>query len=402
MVIDLSIEVKTDISETGARAKHLVIDINSKKADFPKRAAHLSKSDSSDANLFKKEFKDSMVTEFAFKITPKTLRELINNPTKHQHDKDIIRNMLSDVGEKSINIAYPILINERNPNEPEHDYQPHGQPSDKILIKLFDLFDVDGFDILTLPITSNGNSLEWAKMATSVFKSRKADYLNEYMLSGFIPRSVKESTAINMAKYYIENDIESLTFDFATRKISEARMRGIIDGIGDKWGKLHVHGTNIPHYNWHGTWKKPALPIYDVLVSIYGFDSFGNLRLGMGGEPTPPHKIKEKMERQRYRLIDTYGTYNLEGITKISENHTIECKCPTCRKTKILDLYNRPSTNDDFMELKAELKTHRVYSTFKEMNQINKLIEKDKYIDHIKDKTETTNDVASILKSFEK
>lgn len=402
MVIDLSIEVKRNVPETDGRAKHLVIDINSKKTDFPKRVAHISKSDSTDATMFKKEFKESMVTEFVFKITPKTLRELINDPAKHQHDKDIIRNMLSDVGEKSINIAYPILINERNPNEPEYDYKPHGQPSEKIIIKLFDLFDIDGFDILTLPVTSNDSSFEWAKTATDVFKTRKADYLNEYMLSGFIPRSVKENTAINMAKYYIENDIQSLTFDFATRKIPEARMRWIIDGIGDEWSKLHIHGTNIPHYNWHGTWKKPALPIYDMLVSIYGFDSFGNLRLGMGGEPTPPNKIKEKMERQRYRLIDTYGTYNLEGIKKISENHTIECKCPVCRNTKLLDLYNKPSTNEDFKKLKDELKTHRVYATFKEMNKINKLIEKDKYIDHIKDKTETTNDVVSILKSFKK
>lgn len=401
-MIDLSIEIKNEVIETNSRAKHLIIDINSKKTDFPKRAAHIGKNNSSDAELFKNEFKASMVTEFMITITPKTLRDLINNPSKHQREKDTIRKMLSDVGEKSLNIAYPIIINRKNPHEPEHDYKPHGAPSEQVLIKIFDLLDVDGFDMLVLPVTSNGKSFEWAKMATDVFKNRKPDYLNEYMLSGFIPRSVTETTAIDIAKYYIENDINSLTFDFASRKIPEGRMRGIIDGLGDSWGNLHIHGTNIPHYNWFGTWKNPVLPIYDVLVSIYGFDSFGNLRLGMGGEPVPQNKIKEKIENKRYRLVDTYGTYNLEGVKKVLETHSIKCKCPICKKTKPLDLYDKPTTNAGLEQLYSELKTHRLYSTHKEMNQINKLIDNNKYIDHLKGKKEATNEINGMFKIFEK
>jgi hypothetical protein len=403
MVRDLSIEIKKRVPKKQGRAKHLRIDLNKKQIDFPRKVAHLSKNDSSEVSLFRKEFDNHLVSEFALKITPKGLRDLIGNASKHQSNKDAIRNMLSETGDKGINIAYPMLVNERSPNEPEVDFRTFGKPSEKVLEKLFDLLDVEGFDIIILPVSSsNGEGLDWVKMATKVFKERHADFLSECMLSGIVPRNVGENTASTMAQYYLKNGIESLTFDFDARKVPEGRMRGIIDKLGTKWGNIYVHGTNVPHFDWHGTWRKNVLPTYDLLVSVYGFDSFGNLRSGKGsGETIPSNKIKEKMNKKRYRLIDTYGTYDSIGLKTISESHSISCNCPICRKTKPLDIYEKPTSIDSLEKLKTELKTHRLFSTHKEINQISTKIDKDKYLEHIQTKKDATNDVSSILKNLQ-
>jgi hypothetical protein len=404
MVVDLSIEIKNQVSDKEGRAKHLRMELNKKRIDFPRKATHISKNDSSEVSLFRKEFDDHLVSEFVLKITPKGLRELVGDASKHQSNKDAIRNMLSETGGKGINIAYPMLVNERSPNESEVDFRAFGKPSERVLEKLFDLLDVEGFDMIILPVSSsNGDSLDWVKMATKVFKERHADFLKEHMLSGFVPRNVMENTAITMAQYYLENGIESLTFDFDARKVPEGRMRGIIDKLGTQWRKIHVHGVNVPHFDWHGTWRKSVLPAYDLLVSIYGFDSFSNLRSGKGEEEIiPSDKIKDKMNKKRYQLIDTYGMYDSDGLKKISETHSISCNCPTCRKIKPLEIYEKPVSLNSLETLKTELKIHRLYSTHKEVNQFSPMIDKDKYTDHVKTKKDAANEVSSILKNLSK
>lgn len=398
MVADLSIEIRNRVPRKEGRAKHTRIKINKKHLDFPRKASHLSKTDSSEVSLVKTEFGTPLVTEFALKITPKTLRTLVTSSKKHQQIKDSIRNMLSETGNKGINIIYPLLVNQRSPNEDKSDFRPFGKPTEKILEKLFDLLDIENLDVLILPVaSSNGESIEWVKTSTKVFKNRKPDFLGEYILSGLVPRNVKETKAIEITKHYLKNDIKSLSFDFASRKVPEGRMRGIIDAIGKQWGDIYVHGTNVPHYDWHGTWRKSILPTYDLLVSTYGFDSFGNLRLGMSGDPPPQKKIKDKMERKRYRLIETYGTYDYKGLKRILDTHTLNCNCPVCKKTHPLDIYNRPNTINDLGTLSDDLKTHRLFSTHKEMNKVSKLIDKNKYFDHIKDKKDATNELSSIL-----
>lgn len=403
MVRDLSIEIKNRVPKKQGRAKHLRMDINKKKIDFPRKATHLSKNDSSEVSLFRKEFDDHLVSEFALKITPQRLRKIVGDASLHQSIKDSIRNMLSEAGDKGINIAYPILANEKSQNEDEVDFRPFGKPSEKVIEKLFDLFDVEGFDIIILPVSSsNGDGLDWVKMSTKVFKERKPDFLSDFTLSGLVPRNIRENTAVTIAQHYLKNGIESLTFDFDRRKIPEGRMRGIIDKLGAQWGKIHIHGTNVPHFNWYGTWRRSVLPTYDLLVSIYGFDSFSNLRSAKGGgEPVPSNKIKDKMRKRRYRLIDTYGTYDADGLKQILETHSISCNCPTCRKTKPLDIYEKSVSMDSLEKIKSELKTHRLFSTHKEINQINALIDKEKYMAHVTTKKDAANEINSIVKNLQ-
>lgn len=399
----MSIEVKSQKKgqETNeGRAKHSVISINNVKADFPRRVSHISQSDSSDVALFRSEFDVPVVSEFAVKLTPKKLRELVADDSKHQSEKDRIRKLLADAGSKSINIAYPILVNAPEPKET--NFKPFGKPTERMMEKIFDLFDIENFGIMILPVTgTNGDTNDWVKLSTDVFHKRKPDFIQEHHFSGYIPRNVSEKTAITLAKYYLDNDIDSLTIDFDSRKVPESRLKNIILGVGEKrWGNTHIHGTNVPYYDWHGTWRRDVTSAYDLLVSVYGFDSFGNTRLG-GGEPVETVKIKDTMNRKRYLVIDTYGMYGADGLKRLTDTHTLKCTCPICRKIKPIGIYDKPATQDALENLKTELKTHRIFNTHNETNGMAKLIDDGKLLDHMKTKKDSANELASILKEFE-
>jgi len=256
--------------------------------------------------------------------------------------------------------------------------------------------------LITPVALDDKNEMQWAKMSAEIFSSRKPDFLDEFILSGLVPGSVSEGMAIQMNTTYIENGFESLTFDFAGRKVRETRMRNIIDS-NPIWDELYVHGTNVPHYNWQGTFRNPVMPTYDLLVSVYGFDSYSNLRMGFGGGggTITPEKVFTKMKNKRYRIIDSYGTYNKEGLTNLIEQHNISCKCPICRPySSPIDIYDRPVNTRELFVLGDEMKNHRLHVTHGEIKKVASLIDKGKYHEYLIDKKDATKELNAISSSI--
>jgi hypothetical protein len=398
MVKDLTVETKIT-TDKRIKAKATKININKKEVKLPQKAVHASLDNIDEVTLFKNEFDNHPITELAIKITPKRLREIVSNSSEHQKIKDNIRAVFSEADDKSVNIGYPFLVNERSPGEKETDFIPFDKPTKKIIEKIYDLFDVESVDVIIFPTPSpNGNSLEWCKMSTEVFIKRTPDYMNEVIYSGIIPIGIPENKAINIADYYLEQGLESLTFDFYSRKIPESRMRAIIDKIGDKWSNLYIHGTNVPPYNFHGTFRQPTLASYNLLISVYGFDSFGNIRFGRSGEPIERNKIKTRMKAKRFRLTDTYGDYNYEGLKSISSSENIKCDSPFCKTKNPLDIYDdKQSSNTDFVQLSNELRQHRNFVTYKETTGLYGLISNNKYGPYIENKKAATKELNSIF-----
>lgn len=392
-------------SDGKTRAKITTVDINTKKIVFPKKSIHTSLHNTNEIALIKKELDIPSVNEISLQITPKRLREIISNPKEHQKIKDGIRNVLSESHDKGINIGYPFLLNQRTPNEKEDDYKPFGKPTQKILEKLFDLFDIENIDVLVLPSPSpNGYSYEWSKMATDVFTQRKPDYMNEVIFSGCVPLGNPKNHVKEIIKYYLKNNIESLTFDFFGIRVLESRMREIIENyVGKKWEKMLNLSTNVPPNNFQ-KFREQILGSYDVLVSVYGFDSFNGIVKGGGSTKiAKKNEIKEKLRRKRYRLIDTYGDYNYDGISKLVESETIKSDSPIWKSNNILDIYdNKTLSNSSITRLANELRDHRNYVTHKEVNTYSKLIEKNKYLTHIQEKKASAKELNSILNEFKK
>ncbi|HEY0089147.1 MAG TPA: hypothetical protein VGB37_09895 [Candidatus Lokiarchaeia archaeon] len=394
----MTIETKKS-KEKKLRAKATKINVNKKSIKFPRKVIHTSLDNIDELTFFKKEFDTNPITELVIKITPKRLREIVSNSSEHPKTKDNIRAVFSQSGTKGFNVGYPLLINERSPGEKESEFISFGKPTEKIIEKIYDLFDVEQVDAIIFPAPSpNGDSSDWCKMSTDVFTNRKPDYMSEEtMFSGIIPIGIPESKAIKIANYYITNGLESLTFDFCSRKVPESRMRAIIDEIGDKWNNLYVHGTNVPSYNFHGTFKTPSLASYDLLISVYGFDSFGNIRIGRAGELPEKNKIKTKMQSKRFRLTETYGDYNYEGLKAILSSEKITCNSPIFKTRNPLDIYdNKEITEKSFIQLTSELKQHRNYISHKEMIDLYDLISKEKYDDYLQTKKAATKELNSI------
>jgi len=404
-VNDLTITTNPS-SDGKTRAKVTTLDINSKKIKFPRKTIHTSIGNTNEIALFKKEFDIPTVNEISVQITPKRLREIVSNPKEHQKIKDDIRNVLTESHGKGVNIGYPFLLNQRSPNEKEEDYKPFPKPTVKILEKLFDLFDIENIDVLILPSPSpNGYSFEWSKMATDVFTQRKPDYMNEKaILSGCIPLGNPNNHVKEIIKYYMKNKIESLTFDFFAMKVLESRMREIIeDNVGmNKWKKMFIHSTNVPPNNYQGKYREPILGSYDVLVSVYGFDSFNGIVRGGGSSKTyKKNEVKEALHRKRYRLIEHYGDYNYNGLKTLMQNETIKCNSPIWKTNNILDVYNNKTlSSSSIMKLGNELRGHRNYVTHKEVNTYSKLIENNKFLSHIQDKKAATKELNSILNFY--
>jgi len=396
-VVDLTVKVEVK-GEGRNRAKATKIDLNRKMIKFPRKATHSSVDNTHDVALYRKDFGNQPFTEIAIQITPSRLKKIVANDSEHQRIKDQLRRALSDSGDKGLNIGYPYLLNQKSQGESDADFKPFGKPTRKMIERIFDLFDISGMDMVILPSPSpNGNSTDWCKMATDVFTTRKPDFMNEFVFSGMVPIGIPSKKASDIANYYLKNKLESLTFDFASRKISEVRMKEIIVEVGDKWGDVHVHATNVPSYNWYGTYKQTAIPTYDLLISTYGFDSFGNLRSGRGGDTIEKQKIKPKMRTKRFRLTETYGDYNYNGLKTIMEHEDIKMKSPVVKSKNPLDIYDKKeNTKDAYDQLTSELKRHRNFVTHSEMNGLYDKIKNKKYNDYLDTKKVATKELQSI------
>lgn len=380
------------------RAKAIKIDLNGKEIKFPRKAVHSSIDNTHEVTLFKQEFGNQPFTEIALQITPSRLRKLMSDDSEHQRIKDHLRTALSDSGDKGLNIGYPFLLNQKSQGESDADFKPFGKPTRKMIERIFDLFDISEIDMVILPAPSpNGNSTDWCKMATEVFTTRKPDFMNEFKLSGIVPVGIPSKKAGEIANYYLKHKLESLTFDFASRKIPESRMKEIIVDIGDKWSSIHAHATNVPQYNWYGTHRQSVIPTYDLLISTYGFDSFGNLRSGRGGDAIEKQKIQPKMRSKRFRLTKTYGDYNYNGLKSIMENEKISVKSPIMKSKNPLDVYDKKEiTKDAYDQLNNELKLHRNYVNHSEMKGLFDKIKDNKYNEYLDTKKAATKELQSI------
>ncbi len=400
-VIDLTINTESSLDRS-TRAKITTIDINSKKMEFPKKSIHSSPSNTSEIDLIGKNFEKAMVNEISLQIRPKQLREIVSNPKEHQKIKENIRNMLSESNQKNINIAYPFLYNVRSPNELEEDFKPFGRPTKKMMEKIFDLFDIEGIDVIIFPSPSpNGNSLDWCKMATDIFPKRKHDFLDEAIFSGSVPLGNPNNHVKEIIDYYLKNKIQSFTFDFFGLKVLESRMREIIEeNVGEKWKDMYVHATNVPAFPF-SKWREPILGTYDVLVSVYGFDSFGGIVKGGGSSKVKDKKqLQEAIKRKRFRLMETYGDYTLDGLKRLSENTTIQCNSPIWKSNDVFEIYDRTPSNQSLQNISNEMRGHRNYVTHKEVNTYSKLIKKDRFLTHIKEKKASAKELSSILDEF--
>jgi len=378
------------------RAKHTRLDINRKRGDFPVKSANTSGSDNTEIEIAAKQMDRTVINQHTIHIWPHRLREILANPTAHQKAKDTIRNALVPTGKRSINVVYPLLLSRKVANEPV--LQPFPRPNEKMMEKLFDLFDVENTDVLVTPVAlDNTYEMEWVNLGAKVFNSRRPDYLKDFKLSGLVPSKVSEGTAQSMCATYLRNGIDSLTFDFAGRRLREGWMRGIIDSTSSTWDDLLIFGTNVPYFNWHGTFRNPIMPMYDLLTSVYGFDSFSGITVGYN-EPEDPAKTAKKITRKRYCLTDTYGAYNKDGLATLLETMKPRCQCPVCRRTATpLDLYRRDATVYDLNNLTSDLKVHRLHVTHDEMREACSLIDRGKYHEHLSDKREASNELQSIL-----
>jgi queuine/archaeosine tRNA-ribosyltransferase len=122
--------------------------------------------------------------------------------------------------------------------------------------------------------------------------------------------------------------------------------------------------------------------------------------MGQDHGQTTPQKFDEKMDRKRYRLAATYGAYNREGLHAILEAETVRCPCPTCQNGNPEAIYDRfPGSEPGFKALGEALAEHRVYVTHSEMLELNSVIKRHKYGEHLKSKVESANEIGQILGS---
>ena len=106
------------------------------------------------------------------------------------------------------------------------------------------------------------------------------------------------------------------------------------------------------------------------------------------------------MRSKRFRLTETYGDYNYDGLKAILSQEKIKCDSPICKKDP-LELYDKKEiTNESFMQLTTELKQHRDYVTHKEMLNLHDLISKEKYEEYLLTKKAATKELNSIYKEI--
>lgn len=385
------------------RAKVSEIDINGKKAEGPRRAVHMSSKGKGEMSLFHDNVNATPVTELYIQMREARLRKILTDSREHQSVKDDIKRMVEAAGADSINHLRIGLENQPVPGLPPEQQRPHGPPTRAAVVKLFDLCDVPGIDMVSLP-TPTRYVDQWAKMATQVFRERRPDYLNEFMLIGSLPTSLPESDAAKLLAYYRKENLDGIYIDFLARKVPETWMRSLVDVDDKAWADTFALGGNVQADLSIGNWRKSKVAAYDLLAQVYGIDAHSNQRFGMGSdnEGVTTKQFAQKLLRKRYRLTDTYGAYTHDGLKAYMENHNaIRCPCPTCRRSNPLDLYDRYHPSEEGVEqLGTALRTHRTFVTHTEMQKLNEVIKKGGYADHIDQKVEATNEVAAIMQAI--
>jgi queuine/archaeosine tRNA-ribosyltransferase len=144
------------------------------------------------------------------------------------------------------------------------------------------------------------------------------------------------------------------------------------------------------------------MPTYDLLVSVYGFDSFGGVMWGYKDDIEKPEKIANKMGRKRYCVTDTYGAYTKSGLAQLLDAMSYKCRCPVCSKVSSpLELYSGAATRSDLDLLGARLKTHRLHVTHKEVKGVSGLIDASKYYDYLYNKKAAANELRGIISALE-
>jgi len=397
----MTIDVATPPVPGGrVRIKQINVDLNGKKTEYPRKLAQISGGNTHESDMVKGELDVATPSEYYLELTPSTISNIVNDGRAHQKMKDQIQRNISKAQKATVSI-YIRLKDEKDDNR---QLLPFPRPSDPILAKIFDLVDLDGVDVINLPIRSD-SAINWMNKGLEVFLTRKPDFLGEYKLSGYIPNMVTDATAQAMVEKYVKSGIDCLTFDFGGHSIPTSMIRGIADDtVGrERWGEMYIHGVNVPHYD-SRTWTKPVSGEYDLLMGIYGFDSFTNMRYSPGGGPTEDEKIPFKIRNQRYSMVESYGMYNKEGLEALSQTHDISCPCPICRSMDPLDLYENALADPSPKALKAGLerlrgnmKTHRQYHAHLECLKLHDIIRKEAYVDYLDEKRQATNEINSMV-----
>lgn len=393
----MTIEILTPSQSDGnIRIKRMCIDINGKKTEYPQKLAQISQNNTAEYDMARNNLELNVPSEYCLEISSTTISKIVSDGHEHQKMKDQIQKTIKQT-QKATNSIYI-----RFKDEKDGSGQPLSFPSpnENVLSKLFDLVDVEGVDLITLPIRSD-SAINWMNKALDVFQKRKPDFLGEYKLVGYIPGIVTDDTAKKMVKKYIDSGIDCLTFDFAGRSVPTSTVRDIIDNVVGKkrWGEMYIHGVNVPHYDF-SRWNKNVNGEYDLLMGIYGFDSFSNMRYAFGGK-TADEKLPSKIKNQRYSMIKGYGMYRMEGLEALDDAEHIDCSCPICRKTKPLDLYNNAleCSNQNFSldKLRQSMRIHRQYNAHQELSKLHGIIEKEEYGDYILEKKQAENEINSMM-----
>jgi len=382
--------IEPELINTEGNFKSQKITLNAKEIVFPMKAVGSGRDNYIEGDLVKKEVNTKIFNELSFQFSPHNLVQAVTDDKIHQKHKNKIRKGLEIHSRNSINIAFPLLM-------PPNETEKYPMPKPEIFEKLFDLFDIEYFDILILPVDPT-NTLDWIREGMKVFKTRKADFLNEYSIYGYIPRNISETTSLNAIKEYAKEDIPGIAFDMFGQKVMESRMKKMLLEIEKLKKQFLKHGLNVPHWDFHN-WRRGILPTYDLLTTVYGFDSFGNIRFSYGGKKpsSDPEKIKVSINRKRFRNIETYGSYTLETMNRLSDTTDSKCSCSLCKKSTIQDLINSENTLSGLESLKDGLKTHRWVTTHKEMETVKKKIASGKYVNYVKSKKDSADEITRIL-----
>lgn len=397
----MTIEVLTPPEEgSRKRIKRIRVDVNGKRAEYPRKLAQISASSAGEGGMVKAELGMDVPTEYYLEISNSTLRSIVADGKEHQRQKNRIQRRIAQSG-GSLNMVYIRLKDEWDGSG---QVAPFPRPTEAVLNKIFDLADVDGVDLVCLPVHES-SPLDWAKRSLEVFSKRGADFMEEFKLVGHVPWSISSSARKAIVRMYAEAGLDCLSFDFGGRTVSTSETREIIENVigEERWGGMYVHGANVPYYDYN-TYANHVSGSYDLLMGLYGFDSFTNQRFATGGGASGEKALVSRIKNRRYAVIDDYGMYRMEGLERMMETGNHSCPCPACRRSRPLDLYYDALGNSGSKALKealdyvdGEMKTHRHYSAHVECSNLQRVVGKGTYSEHLSEKKRAKREIDSIL-----